>query len=272
MNIALTTKISAVISILAAATIISSASAEETNNPSATATCRKSIGIGTEIVEGQHVPQYIASVKVQIRGEDAEKVYALGDIAAEPIEVDGRKIVAEPPKFKIKGFSCLNRWSSTSYHPKDGIGINLEFPGIPENGKLIDTVRGTVQVLAGGSEHVVSIHDLSNRKPGPIESPVLKTAKLKVDFDRLVTRFDDEAYVCIKLDMDGKNAFAGLQLVGADGKVSNHTPQIVQIGNTYECAYMINKADLGKASFRILLRDGGEVKSLPFEVHNVNIE
>lgn len=274
MNIALTTKSSVMISILAAATIISSASAEETKNPSATATCRKSIGIGigTEIVDGQQVPQYIASVKVQIRGEDAAKVYAVGEITAEPIDVDGRKLVARPPKFQIKGFSCLNRWSSTSYHPKDGIGINLEFPGIPENGKLIGTVRGTVQVLAGGSEHAVSINDLSNRKPGPIESPILKTANLKVDFDRVVIPNYDKIYVYIKLGMDGKNAFAGLQLVGADGKVSNDTPQINRIENTYECAYNINKADLGKVSFRILLRDGGEVKSLPFEVHNVNIE
>jgi len=231
------------------------------------------------MVEGESVSQFIANVKVQIRGEDAEKVYALGEIAADPIEIDGKKIAAKPPTLGIKGFDfeCLNRWGSTSSHPKDGIEFELKFWGIPKNAKLIDTVRGTVQVLAGGSEHVVSIDDLLTREPGPIKSSVLKTAKLKVNFDRFVTKFNDEEVISvgIKMDMAEKNAFAGLQLVGADGKVSDETPLRVQGENTYKSyyqIYQIDKIDLGKASLRILVRDGGEVKSMPFEVHNVNIE
>lgn len=242
--------------------------ADETKNPSATATGKSH---GTKIVQGQPVMDY-ARVKVQIRGEDAQKVYALGEITAEPIEVGGRKIGAKPPMYQIKGFSCLHRWSSASPHPKDGIEIVLEFPEVPQNEKLIGTVRGTVQVLVGGSEHVVSIGDLLNRKSGPIESPVLKKAKLEIDFERWAPRFDDKANVTIKMDKDERNAFAGLQLVGADGMVRAERPDIAQIGNSYECHYRIDKADLGKTSLRILVRDGGEVKSLPFEVHNVKIE
>jgi hypothetical protein len=247
--------------------------ADETKNPSATATGKSG---GTKIVQGKPDMDY-ALVKVQIRGEDAQKVYALGEITAEPIEVGGRKIGAEPPMYQIKGFSCLHRWSSTSPHPKDGIEIVLEFPEVqfpevPQNEKLIGTVRGTVQVLVGGSEYVVSIGDLLNRKSGPIESPVLKKAKLEIDFERWAPRFDDKANVTIKMDKDERNGFAGLQLVGADGMVRAESPAIVQIGNSYDCSYRIDKADLGKASLRILVRDGGEVKSLPFEVHNVKIK
>lgn len=144
----------------------------------------------------------------------------------------------------------------------------------------MDKINGGVEVLSGGVATEVTIKDLSNRKPGPIESPVLKAAGLRVSFDRKVTRLDERAYVGVKLPLSDdpqrrgqvSPSFAGLQLIEPSGLLHRNGPQCSANMETYECGYWIEKADLEKASLKVLVRDGGEVKTIPFEIHNVSIK
>lgn len=43
-------------------------------------------------------------------------------------------------------------------------------------------------------------------------------------------------------------------------------------GDTFGCGYRITKADLAKAGLLILVRMGGELKTIPFKAENIAIE
>lgn len=263
---------SLVVTTIAALTLSSSAFAADSEKPAITATCRKA-GYGG-VVDGKPVAYFVAQVDLLIRGDHEKDAYAIGEVTAKPIEFDGREIPCDKPRFWMGGFSWLDRWFPETKQPADGVLVQLSFSDIPKEAKQIDKLEGTVQMLTGGDEKQVAIKDLTRRKPGPIESPVLDAAGLRVSFKREEELpLEDDVEVGIKMNMDERSAFAGLRMVEPSGRLSDRTPVYsIHDDETFECGYRIAKADLAKAGLLILVRVGGKLKTIPFKAENIAIK
>lgn len=234
-----------------------------------TAEGRLSYGIVTK--GGKKVPSFSVRVHVNIRGEEARKAYAIGQVNASAIVVNGKTLTPKEPNLQVNGFTQINRDSPFGLHPSDGVGFELLYGGIAKNDKLIDAVKGTVEVLVGGTEKAVTVGNLLRRKHGPIESSVLDAAKLKVGFERRIEG-DGRFWICIKMDIRNNFAFAGVQLIGNDGKPIKGMPGYQWNNDTLKCQYWVSEKELETAKLKILVREGWEKKVLPFKVRNVNVK
>ena len=261
---------SILVNAIAALTLSSPVFAADAKEPSTTATCRKAYGV--KVVDGKSLGMIVAPVDLLIRGDMAKKAYAVGEVAAEPIRLEGREIAAKRPGFRMEGFSLLNRWFKASKHPADGIWIELTFEDVPREAKQIDRIEGTVQVLTGGDEKKGVIKNVLSRKLGPIKSPALQAAGIRASFYREEFPPRDLVYVGIEFDIDDREKLADLRLIQTSGPVSNETPQFTFAEKTFMCGYSGKKADLAKAELLIFVRVGGEVKTIPFKAENIEIK
>ncbi len=210
------------------------------------------------------------SVEVELTEGTAAEAYAIGPATFEPIVVNGRKI--EPRRgFHSRDFVPIKRNESEflSEHPKDGIRVDATFAKMPKALGQIDVLKGSVKVLAGGTEKTVKLDRLLTRTTASIDHPGLKAEGFDLKFTRNSQGDSSDVGVSMK---SGTRGFAGLKLIGADGKpVPNTGSGTMEGGGIVQHTVYATNSDLKNATLVIVLRNGKEL-DLPFEVKRVRID
>ena len=234
----------------------------------ATVSLQESISIDGD---GKQTSSHNLVVKVELHGGDAAAAYSMGPFKAEPLTVGGKNIEMEEP-FSIGDFETIDHSKEGFFaeHPKDGVRVEIEYAGVAKDMAKVDLVKGTVKVLTGGTAKEVVLDDLLKRAAGPIVDPGLAKMGLALKFDR--QSFEDQVSLSVSTKI-GAKGLVGLELVDADGKpAENMGGGTGSDGRTMSHSISVEKADLAGLKLKILFRDGGEEKTLPFEVRDVAVE
>jgi len=221
---------------------------------------------------GKQVRSAKCRVKIKLRGADAQSAYAIGPATAEPITVDGQVIELERDRFGPSKFSLVDRSKEGFFaqHPKDGIGFTVKYGVLPDDPTSIECVKGSVMVLTGGKERVVSLPNVLKHPDGPINDPILSAAGLALTLEKHTFGNDVQLDIVMK---KGSLGFAGYRLTDPAGKVIKPSSSgSCRQGDIVVTNINKTKALLQGATLHILVRQGFRKVSLPFKVENVPIK
>lgn len=207
-------------------------------------------------------------------GGIAADALAVGPVTAASCTVDG-KLLKMNNRVQGAGFNVVKRSQSKFFgHPENGIKVSIAFGEVPAETKIVGPLKGSLNVLTGGTEKEVMISNLLDRPTGTLADPILKAAGLTVKFTR--TKLDDQIDVGISMKDDEANAFAGLafaglELVGADGGKVEAGGRRSRVNATFECSKSATKTVLKGAALRLRFREGVKVEEIPFDIPEVTI-
>ena len=223
----------------------------------------------TSVVEDVEKESHQLRVEIDILGGQAADAYAIGKPEIKPITLGGQQIAARDLGFG-DDFDLIERGKDSFFaeHPEGGVRVDALFPDVPGSTQNTGKIEGSVKVLAGGKAKKVELGDIGNYPKGPIQNPALEAAGLGVDFDRASK---GEFEVTLKFKVESK-AFAGMQLVGADGKpVENLSTGTMAFGDVVSRSISTHGKLGTGAKLVIHLREGGEEVELPFVLDGVEI-
>ncbi len=221
--------------------------------------------------DGNQTSSNQLKVKVDLTGGAAAAAYAVGPFVAEPAVIGGKAF--EPSEgFWADRFEMIDR-SKTGFfakHPEGGIRVEIDYEGdVPEGAATVESVKGSVKVLAGGTAKVVALDKLLERPAGPIKDRTLAAVGLDLTFKR--KEFGENIRIEVGMKV-GARGFAGLELVGADGKPLKGTGSgSSSFGDTVDHSISGSEELFAGATLRIHVREGAKEIDLPFEVKGLAI-
>lgn len=193
--------------------------AEDTNSvaPAALAevkvTATAKFGLMGSNADGKSQTVTILEIEVTAIGGIAADAYAMGPVSTEPLTVEGKTLVASK-SFMNEGFDTIDRKVTGFFakHPKDGIKAKITYDDVAKSVKSVGPLKGTIQVMAGGTKKTIAMTDLLTRPQGALTDPQLAATGLVAKFVR-ADKADD---VSVGVDLSGKGiqTFAGLELIG----------------------------------------------------------
>lgn len=201
----------------------------------------------------------------------AADAYATGPLTVDPVTLDGA------PPLKLKKamndhFTPIDRSKEGFFakHPKNGIKAELDFGEVPPETKSAGPVKGSIKVMAGGTEETVVIPNLLTQRIGTINDPAIKAAGLGVKFMRKSQ--GDDIQIGVQLDSKSLASFVALELIDANGvKVDSTDMSMTDDNGEAEFAKIVPKDDVKNASLKFIFRKGGKEMEIPFDIPDVKI-
>ena len=236
------------------------------------ATAKGTLKQWVTIRDDKEITSYSLDIEVDLIGGDAAEAYSVGPVTAEPVVVDGKKMAMEDMP-GAGGFEAIDR-SETGFfaeHPENGVRAEISYGKVPEKTSDVGPIKGSVKVLVGGTERIVSLTNLATRPTSDIEDAILSAAGFAAKF----TRQDiGGGHLDVGVEMSGESAkaFVGMKLVGADGE------EIPASSGSFSSEDMIGhsksaeRKDLEGASLKLEFREGLRELEIPFEFASVKVE
>jgi hypothetical protein len=226
----------------------------------------------TSTINGVRAENHQLDVKIDLTGAAAASAYSIGAVTVKPTMIGGKSL--EPmEQFGSDDYQLIDRKAEGVFaeHPKGGVRIKALFQDVPASTKQIAKIEGTVNVLTGGEEKSIVLANLLDYPKGPIKDPAVVAAGLKISFDRMPEGSD----VSFNLDFTGeRQSFAGIELVGGDGKVLENTSSgWMSTGSQLTRSISAPKEALKKnVTLVIYLRSGAREVELPFVVTAIDVK
>lgn len=210
------------------------------------------------------------TVEVTALGGVGADAFALGPVQVEPVIIDGTAYEANKG-FGSDGFKAIDRSKTGIFadHPKDGVTAEIDFGKVSGEITKISSLKGSIQVMAGGTEKVVELTNLLRHRTGTINDPALKSAGISVKFTR--DGKGEDLNVGVELKGENADAFVGLELVDRQGEpVSSATSSGTMNGVKQVQKYASEEA-LKDAILKLRFRDGGKKVDIPFQLTDVKV-
>lgn len=222
------------------------------------------------IVDGQQTRFSKLMVTVGIQGGVAAEAYAIGPVTAEPLKVGEAALNMQDAG--TDGFEWIDRSGSGfgPAHPQGGFAIAIDFGQAPESTTRTGPLKGSVSVMAGGTEKMVLLSDLTGRETGAIVDPALEAAGMTALFKR--NDDEGEVEVAVELGKESARLVSGLDLVDASGQPVESSAGIERMPNGVIFSRTAPASSLDGAVLRLRFRDGATMEEIPFTAKGVDVE
>lgn len=225
---------------------------------------------GVSIRNGEREEYVTLKIEVTALGGVAADAFAMGPVQVEPLMINGKAYKAEKG-FGSEGFDAIDRNAKGIFadHPKDGVTGEIDFGKVPNDTAMAGSLKGSIQVMAGGTEKVVDINDLLKRRTATINDPALKSAGMSVKFIR--EGKGDDMNVGVELDGESANAFVGLELVDRQGQPLKSSSGSGTMNGVKQFQEYASEEVFKDAILRLRFRDGAEKVDIPFHLPEVEV-
>lgn len=211
------------------------------------------------------------SIEVTALGGAAAQAYSIGPVVAAPLTVDGKILKVDEAFHGSDGFDLIDRNADgfLQKHPKDGITVSIQYGEVAESVTSVGPVKGSVKVMSGGTATTVEIKDLLNHPTTVLSDPQIAAMGLAAKFTR--SNHGDDYSLGVELTGKGQEMFAGLELVGADGKNLEGGYSNMSGMGKISCSRDTKKEHLKGATLKLNLRKGGKMVEIPFNLPQVEV-
>lgn len=212
----------------------------------------------------------ILSVEVTALGGVAADAFAIGPVQVEPVMIEGKAYEAKKG-FGKDDFDAIDRNKKGIFadHPKDGVTAKINFGKIPDKITKLSSLKGSVQVMAGGTEKVVDVTDLLKQRTGTLNDPALKSAGISIKFTR--EGKGEDMNVGVEVEGENADAFMGLELVDRQGEPVEGGSSSGTMNGVKQIQKYASEEALKDATLKLRFRDGGKKVEIPFDLSDVEV-
>jgi hypothetical protein len=161
----------------------------------------------------------------------------------------------------------VERLGHDEKQPADWCDVELELAVSARKATAIKSLKGELQVLAGGEEKVVTLTKLTSSSGKPLDDPVLKAAGLQVT--PIKSERDDSA---LTLQFSGSDdGLKDVEIVDAAGKKINNSYLSSRINDQRTSQYDLDRPLDDKVVVKLHLVVGQRTVTVPFDLKDLKL-
>lgn len=233
-----------------------------------TATAKRDRGFDYDFDSNDPWPEIV--IQVDVLGKAAANAISYGKLNIESFQDgDSNDLKLAEDRFGPDITSGMERVSRRgneffSFHPKDGVRIELKLIDKPNDVDRIATLRGQIDVLTGGTVKNITLPDVASHATGDLEFDLFTDLDITCEF----TREDGEIKLSFRGDLEN---LASINFIDKKGKtLEGFDWSEGGGGDMWQYNYSFDK--LPNADLVMEFRIDPVTVTLPFEVKNIRVK